>query len=366
MSDTDEDSDKQYEPTQKKLDDARRRGEVVRSAELNTALSYATFLLLAVSMGAYSLKSLGAQLAALLSRADQISETVFLGGTPFSATILTAVGASTAPWLITPAIAVLILTIAMRSFVVAPDKLKPKLNKISPISNAKNKFGRSGLFEFFKSFIKLTIYTVILGVFLSAKMPQMLTTLSLSAGMATMVMLELCIEFFALVLLIALVMGAIDIVWQNQEHLRKNRMSHKELMDEIKQNEGDPHMKQQRRQKGYDIAMNQMLADVPTADVVVVNPTHYAVALKWSKLPGEAPVCVAKGIDEIAARIREAASESGVPIHSDPPTARALHATVEIGQEVPPDSYKAVAAAIQFAEKMRRKAKTAFGNPNGQ
>lgn len=365
MSDTDESSDKQHEPTPKKLEDARRRGEVVRSAELNTAVSYAVFLLLAVSMGAHSLKTLGAMLAALLSRADQIAQTVFLGGTPFSATLLTATGVPVAPWFFGPAVAVLALTIAMRSFVVAPDKIKPKLSKISPISNAKNKFGRSGLFEFFKSFVKLTIYTVILGIFLWVKTPQMLSTMSFSAGMAAVVLMELCVEFFALVLLIALVMGGIDIVWQHHEHLRKNRMSHKELMDEVKQNEGDPHMKNQRRQKGYDIAMNQMLADVPNADVVVVNPTHYAVALKWSKLPGEAPVCVAKGTDEIAARIREAASENGVPIHSDPPTARALYATVDIGQEIPPDSYKAVAAAIQFAEKMRSKAKTAFGNQHG-
>lgn len=259
----------------------------------------------------------------------------------------------------------LMLTIAMRSFVVAPEKLKPKFNKISPLSNAKNKFGRSGLFEFLKSFVKLTIYTVILGAFLWAKMPQMLGSLSLSAGMATVMMLDLCVAFFVIVLLIALVMGAIDVVWQQHEHLRKNRMSHKELMDEVKQNEGDPHMKQHRRQKGYDIAMNQMLAEVPNADVIIVNPTHYAVALKWSKMPGAAPICVAKGVDEIAARIREIACENGVPIHSDPPTARALHATVEIGQEIPPDSYKAVAAAIQFAEKMRRKAKTAFRDQNG-
>jgi flagellar biosynthetic protein FlhB len=154
-----------------------------------------------------------------------------------------------------------------------------------------------------------------------------------------------------------LVIGGIDYMWQYQEHLRKNRMSHKEMMDEFKQNEGDPHMKQQRRQKGYEIAMNQMLADVPEADVVIVNPTHYAVALKWSRLPGEAPVCVAKGVDEIAARIREAAAEAGVPIHRNPPTARALHASVDIGHEILPDQYQAVAAAIRFAEMMRKKAR---------
>ena len=106
-----------------------------------------------------------------------------------------------------------------------------------------------------------------------------------------------------------------------------------------------------------EISQNQMMPEVPKADVVIVNPTHYAVALKWSRSPGEAPVCVAKGVDEIAHAIRKAASEAGVPIHSDPPTARALHATVEIGAEIPVEQYRAVAAAIRFAQAMRERAR---------
>ncbi|GHE97626.1 flagellar biosynthesis protein FlhB [Aliiroseovarius zhejiangensis] len=360
MSGTEDDDSKQHEPTQKKLDDARKRGEVARSADLNTATSYLALLLIAVSLGAASLKGVGALLSGLLARPDQLAEQVFRGGAPFSASLLVGLGQYLAPWFIAPAAAVLLLVIATRSFVVAPEKLQPKLSRLSLMSNAKNKFGRSGLFEFAKSFAKLTIYALVLGIFLWVKLPEILSTLTLSAGMATVVLLELSVTFFALVLLIAFIIGGIDYVWQYHEHLRKNRMSHKDLMDEIKQNEGDPHMKGQRRQKGYAIAMNQMLADVPDADVVVVNPTHYAVALKWSRMPGAAPICVAKGVDEVAARIRELASENGVPIHSDPPTARALHATVEIGEEIPPDHYKAVAAAIRFAEKMRSRARGAF------
>ena len=110
---------------------------------------------------------------------------------------------------------------------------------------------------------------------------------------------------------------------------------------------------------GRDIATNQMLADVPEADVVIVNPEHFAVALKWDRKRGTAPVCVAKGVDEIAARIRETATEHGVPIFRDPPTARTLFATVEIGEEVKADLYKAVAAAIRFADTMRKRARGA-------
>jgi flagellar biosynthetic protein FlhB len=116
-------------------------------------------------------------------------------------------------------------------------------------------------------------------------------------------------------------------------------------------------MKAHRRQRGYDIATNRMLVDGAKADVVVVNPTHYAVALTWSRASGRAPVCVAKGVDAIAARIRERAVEAGVPLHSDPATARALFASVEIGAEISPDHYRSVAAAIRFAEAMRKKAR---------
>ncbi|UWP88768.1 EscU/YscU/HrcU family type III secretion system export apparatus switch protein [Aliiroseovarius crassostreae] len=356
-----EDDDKQHEATQKKLDDARKRGEVPRSQDLTTTAAFGGVLIVGAALGARSLEALGTFLANLLARADTFSIDLFNGGGPTGiGTLLLGVSRNMAPWFAIPALAAILLTIATRSFVVAPEKLKPKLSKISPLSNAKNKFGRNGLFEFAKSFTKLLIYSVILGVFLFAKLPQIVGTLYLTPAMATATLLDLSMQFFALVCVVMLAIGGVDYLWQWQEHLRKNRMSHKELMDEVKQNEGDPHVKGQRRQKGYEIAMNQMLADVPDADVVIVNPTHYAIALRWSRLPGEAPVCVAKGVDEIAARIREVAQEAGVPIHRDPPTARAIHASVEIGQEILPEQYQAVAAAVRFAEAMRKRAR-AFG-----
>ena len=163
--------------------------------------------------------------------------------------------------------------------------------------------------------------------------------------------------FLGIVLALSLAIGGLDYGWQRLSHTRRNRMSRQEVLDEHKSTEGDPHMKQQRRQRGMEIAMNQMLADVPKADVVIVNPTHYAVALAWDRAAGGAPVCVAKGVDEIAARIREAAARAGVPLHSDPPTARTLHASVEIGARIHPDHYRAVAAAIRFADTLRKKAK---------
>ena len=130
-------------------------------------------------------------------------------------------------------------------------------------------------------------------------------------------------------------------------------MSHKELQDESKESEGAPHLKQARRARAQEVAMNQMMGDVPTADVVIVNPTHYAIALKWEGSRSAAPICVAKGVDDIAMSIKEAAKDAKVAIHSDPPTARAIYAVVEIGQEINPEHYEAVAVAIRFAEALR-------------
>ncbi len=149
----------------------------------------------------------------------------------------------------------------------------------------------------------------------------------------------------------------VDAIFQHDEHRRKNMMSRKEIQDETKDAEGDPHMKGKRRQKAMEIATGQMMAAVPEASVVIVNPTHYAVALKWDGGAGTAPICVAKGVDEVAATIRRIANENAIPIHSDPPTARALYATIGIGDEVEEEYYAPVAAAIRFADDMRERAK---------
>jgi len=159
----------------------------------------------------------------------------------------------------------------------------------------------------------------------------------------------------------AAMIGAVDWMWEWAQHQLKNRMSRQDLMDETKSSEGDPQMKQQRRSRAQAIATNQMLADVPKADVVIVNPTHFAVALRWDRVGGDVPVCVAKGVDEIASSIRAAAAEAGVPVFSDPPTARSLHASVEIGAQIQPDHFRAVAAAIRFADMMRDKVRNSRG-----
>ncbi|MFN3952874.1 MAG: flagellar biosynthesis protein FlhB [Pararhodobacter sp.] len=361
---SEEDSaDKPHEATPRKLEEARKRGEIPKTADLTATAAVAGFLMLAVLPGGWAPPRIGEIGSALLERADPMSRLMLGGGTGAADALFQALIVALAPLFLIPGLAVLAMLFALRGLVFAPKKLEPKGSRINPVSNAKQKFGPSGLFEFGKSTVKLVIYGTVLWLFLASKLPLLMTTIQLSAGQVVSVMMGMIVEFLALVVVIMLCIGGIDYFWQKYDHLRRQRMSHQELKDEYKQSEGDPHTKQQRRQRGREIAMNQMIADVPKADVIIVNPTHYAVALKWDRKSKGAPVCVAKGVDEIALKIREKATEAGVPIHSDPPTARALHATTEIGQEIAPDHYAPVAAAIRFAELMRQKARARGQGP---
>ncbi|MFT6674845.1 MAG: flagellar biosynthetic protein FlhB [Sulfitobacter sp.] len=358
MSNQDEDTDKAYDATPQKLLEARKKGDIAKSTDLMTAAAYAGLLLALLVAGGAGMKQAGTALMVMIEQAASLGPVFFDGAASSGfAGLLQPIVLGFLPLFALPALAVVLSIAGQRALVFAPSKLAPKLSRISLLSNAKNKFGRGGLFEFAKSFTKLCVYSICLTFFIRARMPEMIAATQTNPRLVLALLAELCTAFLFIVVLISTTIGGIDALWQHFEHLRKNRMSHKEIMDETKNAEGDPHLKQERRQRAMAIAQNQMMADVPKADVVIVNPTHYAVALKWSRKPGEAPKCVAKGVDEVAGSIRRVAAEAGVPLHRDPQTARSLFATVEIGQQIPVDFYPAVAAAIRFAESMRGKAR---------
>jgi flagellar biosynthetic protein FlhB len=361
--------EKSFEPTERRLSEARRKGEVPRSADLTTALAYLGFVALGITFGGTLLLRLGESLMVLLDQPVALASLVFGAGggggggagAPVIGGLLLAIIAAVLPWFLLPGAMALLSEFGQQSFVFASEKLKPKLSRISPIKAIGNKFGLSGLVEFTKSFLKLLIYASVLTIYLVRRSDDLLGSAMLNAGMVSVALLRILTDLLVIVLVIAIAIGLLDLLWQRSDFLRRQRMTRKEVMDEMKESEGDPALKGQRRQRAVDLAMNQMLADVPKASVVIVNPTHFAVALEWDRTGATAPVCRAKGVDHVAARIREIALEHGVPIHSDPPTARALHAEVDIGQAIPPDQYRAVAAAIRFADAMRMKARGTGG-----
>ncbi len=350
--------EKTYDPTPKKLEDARKKGDIAKSMEVSSAAAYIGFLMAAMIVGTAGLQQAAGALTVFLDHPEKLTGRVLgPGGGQLTASIVLEFAFNLAPFLILPFAAALAVLLAQGAFVVSGEKLVPKLSRISLVSNAKNKYGPTGLVEFAKSFVKLATISVTAYYLLASEVSMIVGAARAAPASMTAVLGELFQKLLLGVAIIAAAIAFVDLLWQRFDHARKLRMSHQDIKDEHKEAEGDPHFKSKRRQRAQEIASSQMLADVPTADVVIVNPTHVAVALKWSREKGTAPVCVAKGVDEIALRIREVADGAGVPLHRDVPTARALHDLVEVGSEIPVEQYRAVAVAIRFAEDMRRKAR---------
>lgn len=341
-----EDEEKPHDPTQKRIDDARREGQIARSQDVLTAGAYAGFLLAVLAFGPAALHATGQVGKAFLERPEQ-------GQTLLA---VPSMAATALPFLLLPGLCVLALLLAQRGLIFTPANLKPRLSRIDPIATAKHKFGPDGVFDFAKSLLKMVLIGLLLFALLRGEAEAILASAALSPGQGMLWLLDLLRRFLTFVLVLAILIAAVDFLWQILRHRLRLRMSRQEMMDEHKAAEGDPHARAARRQRAQEIAMNRMLADLPKADVVIVNPTHYAVALQWTRQGGKAPVCLAKGVDQIALKIRETADRHGVPIHHDPPTARALFAMVDIGDQIAPEHYRPVAAALRFAQAMRRRA----------
>lgn len=357
MTQGEDDQDKEHEASPQRLIEARKQGDVPKSNDLLVAVSIGGFLLGMFTLGHWVAERAGTAGMLFLAQADRLSLLSDADATDSFFGLALAMAGPPLALLVFPPCLVLAVLIVTRGFAVAPVRLAPRLARISPVALARQKFGVEGLVEFGKSALKLCLVSAVLYLFLVARLQEIVQSLHQMPNISSVQLMQLTKEFLLILLGLGLTMGIADLLWQQHLFRSRNRMSRREVMDEFKENEGDPHLKSTRRQRAQEVATNRMLSDVARADVVVVNPTHYAVALCWVRTKGKAPVCVAKGMDEIAQRIRERAIEHGIPIHSDPPTARAIHATVEIGAEIRVEHYRAIAAAIRFADAMRRKAR---------
>lgn len=348
--------DKQFEPSEEKLRKARQQGDAPRSTELNAAAMYLGAWLAFAIAGGFAVKAwLTMATRSMGSDGWPLNSAFSIAGAIGKFTSLTAFGI-----ILLPSVAILLGLIGQRGLTFSTKKLTPDINRINPIKNAGQKFGPGGLVTFAISLGKATL-VCFGGYMLFRALFGLIANSTISGERQWIPVIGLLLQRVLMLAIAASVVFAVfDVLWKWYDHRRKNRMTRKEVEDEHKDSEGDPHMKSARRQKAIDIVMSQMLSDVETADVIIVNPTHYAVALKWQRGSGRAPVCVAKGVDEVAARIRARATDHDVPIWSDPPCARAIHATVQIGDEIQRDHFAPVAAAIRFAEKMRARARAGW------
>jgi len=232
------------------------------------------------------------------------------------------------------------------------ESLKPKLSKISLGAGFKRLFSKVALANFVKGLVKLALIGTVMTVILWPKRRELDGLVTMDPAVVLPLVKSMSLELLGTVIAILAIVAAADYLFQYRTWYNRQKMSLREMKEEFKQTEGDPAIKAKIRQLRQQRAKKRMMAEVPKASVIITNPTHYAVALQYDK-GMNAPVCLAKGVDNLALKIREVAAAHDIPIVENPPLARALHATVEMDEEIPPEHYKAVAEVIGYVMRLR-------------
>jgi len=347
MADETDGSSKTEDATPRRLEEARKEGNVAKSQDVPHWATLAAVTTVLITMGAGLSANLANQLAPFIAHSGDTE--LAQGGAVI--VMRQAVNAAS-PFIIAVISAAIMAGAAgnliQTGFLFTPSKLAPDPSRVSPMKGLERMFGIDGLVNFLKSFIKLLIVGVV--AYLALK-PHM-TEFQKLPEVDPMAMLTVASDMLkALVYGVLTMLGitaGFDWFWQKQRFMQRMRMSKQEIKEDHRQSEGDPHIKARIRQLRNARAKQRMMQNVPKATVVVMNPTHYAVALRYESGETAAPICVAKGLDLIALKIREVAEANGVVVIEDPPLARALYATTEIDETIPREHYEAVAKVIGF------------------
>lgn len=346
--------EKTEEATPRKRQEARRKGQVFKSVELVGALTLLTTYMVLKLVGPY-----------MGGRVMTFSRTLWEQGATqdwseagvrlLLINTFLMVAAVVAPVLLAAAVAGVAGNVLQVGFNFTFEPLMPKLERINPASGFKRIFSARSVAELAKSILKITIISYIayktvaddIMIFPSLLGMEMVQVVQFLAGLVSRLLLWVGVAM--------LVMALADYLYQRWEYERSLRMSKQEVKDEFKQTEGNPEIRAKIKQKQREMARRRMMQDVPKADVVVTNPTHFAVALAYKQTEMGAPKVLAKGQDLVALRIRALAKEHQIPIVENPPLARQLHHSVEIGQEIPGDMYQAVAEVLAFVFQLKQK-----------
>jgi flagellar biosynthesis protein FlhB len=353
MAETPEADDRTEEPTQRKLEEALEKGDVAKSQEINTFFVLGAFALVLLFASGPAARGLAMDLRAFLMNAHLVPA----DGAGMTAAardgLLAMLAALAAPLILLAAAGVAGPALQNRP-VWSGQPLKPQLSRISPKSGAKRIFGREALAQFVKGLAKIGTVGSVAGLILWSERGRLDSFARLDPAALLPAVLWLVLKLLAGVLAVHALVAVGDAIYQRLTWLKRQRMTRRELKEEYKNTEGSPEIKAKLRQIRQSRVKKRMMAAVPTATVVVTNPTHFAVALRY-EAGMAAPVCVAKGVDGLALRIRAVAAESGVPVIENPPLARVLHASVEVEAEIPVEHYKAVAEVIGYVLRLRRR-----------
>ncbi len=352
MAEESDSTDKTEDPTQKRLDDALKRGDVVKSQEVNTWFIFAgaTLVMMAFSTGMG--KDLTATMRGIIANAHDIRMDGPSLPLLFQKIGIELIAAIAIPFLLL-ILAALCGNLIQHQLVWSFETLSPKLSKISPLAGLKRLFSAQALANFIKGLIKLVLIGAVLGALMWPERHRLEGLIRSDLSVMLALVRSLALKLMGAVVAIMAIVAAADYLFQYRQWFERQKMSLRELKDEFKHTEGNPVIKGKMKQVRQIRQRRRMMASVPKASVVITNPTHYAIALQYER-GMEAPICVAKGVDAVALKIREVAGEHGVPVVENPPLARAVHATVEIDEAVPPEHYKAVAEVIGYVMKLRR------------
>ncbi|MWL90603.1 flagellar biosynthesis protein FlhB [Cupriavidus sp. SW-Y-13] len=337
----------------RRLEKAREEGQVVRSRELGTFVMLMT--------GVIGLWTLGGTLGRKLNAVMQTS-LAFEPATAFDTNrMLSQFGIAIfdallafMPLLLMFGVAALVAPMALGGWIFSTKSFMPDFKRLNPLSGLGRLFSMHSLVELAKAIAKSLLVGGVGGWMVWRKLPEAIALMNAPVEEAMLHTMELVLYVCGIVAGSLLLVVALDVPWQLWEYYKKLRMTKEEVKQEMKETDGDPHVKARIRQQQRAMARRRMMAEVPKADVVVTNPTHFAVALRYDeKARWNAPRVVAKGTDEVAARIRELAAEHRVPVLSAPPLARALHRHVELGHEIPAGLYTAVAEILAWVFQLK-------------
>ncbi|MEY3807104.1 MAG: flagellar type secretion system protein FlhB [Pseudomonadota bacterium] len=358
----DSDQEKTEEPTSKRLEDAKKKGQIARSRELNT------FAMLIVSATLLSMqgKEIGKGLLGMMRTEFQISRlTIFDPASTivhFKQVMIDGLMLIT-PFFVLMVFIAIIAPISLGGWIFTWEAISPKLEKMDPIKGIPRLFAMRGWIEMFKALLKiLLVFAVSVALYrsnITALLGLGAEPMERSIGHSLTIIAMCFLLLSASLVLIAM----IDVPYQLWDHNKKLKMTLQEIKDEHKESEGSPEVKGRQRRMQMDMAQNRMMAEVPKADVIVTNPNHYAVALRYDQNSTSAPILVAKGVDLIAAQIRNLAIGADVPLIASPPLARALYYSTEIDKEIPQGLYLAVAQILGYVYQLKAAQKNDWKTP---
>jgi flagellar biosynthetic protein FlhB len=352
MAEDQDDTERTEDPTQKRLDEAIERGDVVKSQEVNTWFIIAASALVLLAFSGPMGTDIGITLRGIL--ANSYAYKVEGGDlVRLVQKICLEVMVAVALPIMLLALAALFGNVIQHRLIWSVEAITPKFSKISPLAGLKRLFSKQALANFIKGLLKLALVGTVLAALLWPERHRLEGLISTDISVVIPFTKVMSLKLLGAVVAILAIIAAADYFFQYRQWFERQKMSLRELKEEFKQTEGDPKIKAKIRQIRHNRARKRMMSAVPKATVVVTNPTHFAIALHYERgMP--APICVAKGADLIARKIREVATQHSVPVVENPPLARTLYATVEIDQEVPPEHYKAVAEIISYVMRLNR------------